>query len=378
MVLKMKIRNKVLLLIAAVILLIAAGVPDNTPQAAYIRKYAEVAVREMYRSGVPASITLAQGLLESGAGKSSLATEGNNHFGIKCHDWSGKKMYHDDDRRGECFRVYGSADESFRDHSDFLRYRDRYKSLFDNDITDYKAWAHGLKKAGYATDPSYPSKLIKVIEDYHLYDYDKMKPADFHSGKASVNANVNETKVNADKSGEIYMPAALTKKQKREERRAEKSTKKVNVNEESSESVIPASPHALEEPKRYKSKGKSEVFSFALTRQVYSMNGVPFVYSEEGESYGSIADKFNLFPREILKFNDATRNEALAPETIVYIQQKKGQAPKGLDKYISDNGGESLHDLSQRFGIKLSDLCKLNSCAADYVTVPGDEIKLRK
>ena len=149
------------------------------------------------------------------------------------------------------------------------------------------------------------------------------------------------------------MPAALTKKQKREERRAEKSTKKVNVNEESSESVIPASPHALEEPKKYKSKGKSEVFSFALTRQVYSMNGVPFVYSEEGESYGSIADKFNLFPREILKFNDVTRNAALAPGTIVYIQQKKGQAPKGLDKYISDNGGESLHDLSQRFGVRL-------------------------
>ena len=205
-----------------------------------------------------------------------------------------------------------------------------------------------------------------------------MKPADFHSGKASVNADVNDTKVNAGKSGEIYMPAALTKKQKREERRAEKSTKKVNVNEESSESEIPASPHALEEPKKYKSKGKSEVFSFALTRQVYSMNGVPFVYSEEGESYGSIADKFNLFPREILKFNDVARNAALAPGTIVYIQQKKGQAPKGLDKYISDNGGESLHDLSQRFGVRLADLCKLNSCAASYMTVPGDEIKLRK
>lgn len=168
-----------------------------------------------------------------------------------------------------------------------------------------------------------------------------MKPADFHSGKASVNANVNETKVNADKSGEIYMPAALTKKQKREERRAEKSTKKVNVNDKVGESSIPASPHTLEEPKKYKSKGKSEVFSFALTRQVYSMNGVPFVYSEDGESYGSIADKFNLFPREILKFNDATRNEALAPGTIVYIQQKKDRHLRALTN-IFQTMGESL------------------------------------
>ena len=131
----------------------------QSPIENYVRQWAPTAVREMYRSGVPASITLAQGILESRYGLSPLAANGNNHFGIKCHkDWTGKKQYHDDDEKGECFRVYDDAYESFRDHSDFLRYRDRYKFLFEFPTTDYKSWAYGLKKAGYATDPGYPGK----------------------------------------------------------------------------------------------------------------------------------------------------------------------------------------------------------------------------
>ena len=134
------------------------------PYEKYIEKYASVAVSEMHRSGVPASITLAQGLLESAAGESALATKANNHFGIKCHsDWKGKKTYKDDDKANECFRVYSNATASFKDHSDFLRFQDRYKSLFDLEPTDYKAWAKGLKKAGYATDRQYADKLIKLI-----------------------------------------------------------------------------------------------------------------------------------------------------------------------------------------------------------------------
>ena len=164
-----------MLVLVGAILAVSA---DKSPQEKYIAKYSATAVREMYRTGVPASITLAQGLLESRYGQSELASKGNNHFGIKCHDWKGKTMKVDDDRRNECFRVYGSADESFRDHSDFLRYRDRYKFLFENELTDYKAWAHGLKKAGYATDPQYASKLIKIIEDYNLSQYDRMTVGD--------------------------------------------------------------------------------------------------------------------------------------------------------------------------------------------------------
>lgn len=140
---------------------------------AYIVKYSGMAMEQMKQYGIPASITLAQGLLESDAGRSSLATKCNNHFGIKCHsDWTGRKMYHDDDERHECFRCYRSADESFRDHSLFLVNGARYKSLFKLSVTDYKGWAKGLKAAGYATSPTYATKLIEIIERYGLDRYD--------------------------------------------------------------------------------------------------------------------------------------------------------------------------------------------------------------
>ena len=141
----------------------------------YIEKYAETAVREMKATGIPASITLAQGCLESGNGNSTLATKANNHFGIKCHkNWKGKTIRHDDDEKNECFRSYRSADESFRDHSDFLRYSDRYAALFNLELTDYKGWAYGLQKAGYATARTYAESLIRIIEENELYRYDKL------------------------------------------------------------------------------------------------------------------------------------------------------------------------------------------------------------
>jgi LysM repeat protein len=140
----------------------------------YIKKFSSVAVEQMRKSGVPASIILGQACLESAYGKSSLTVEGKNHFGIKCHSsWTGEKVYYDDDLAGECFRKYKTDEESFADHSDFLRYNKRYASLFDLSPTDYKGWAHGLKKAGYATNPKYAEALIKVIEDNKLYLYDK-------------------------------------------------------------------------------------------------------------------------------------------------------------------------------------------------------------
>lgn len=140
---------------------------------AYISKYSDMAVDQMKTYGIPASITLAQGLLESDAGRSSLATKCNNHFGIKCHsDWTGRKMYHDDDARQECFRCYKDAEESYRDHSLFLVKGSRYQSLFKLGPTDYKGWAKGLKAAGYATSPTYADKLIELIERYGLDAYD--------------------------------------------------------------------------------------------------------------------------------------------------------------------------------------------------------------
>lgn len=142
----------------------------------YFDTYKEIAIKEMNRSGVPASITLAQGALESGDGNSRLAREGNNHFGIKCHnDWNGKRIFEDDDAKNECFRKYASVEESFKDHSDYLKSKTRYAFLFELSITDYRGWARGLKKAGYATSPTYAEALIKIIEDYNLNMYDRME-----------------------------------------------------------------------------------------------------------------------------------------------------------------------------------------------------------
>jgi len=138
----------------------------------YINKYRELAIKEMRRSGIPASITLAQGMLESDNGNSRLATRANNHFGIKCHGWTGRKIYHDDDARHECFRRYHSASESYDDHTEFLMHSPRYSFLFELDPTDYKGWARGLRRAGYATSPTYATMLIRIIEDNNLHQYD--------------------------------------------------------------------------------------------------------------------------------------------------------------------------------------------------------------
>lgn len=164
--------------------------PINTTNkvAIYVHKYKAIAQYEMQQTGIPSSITLAQGILESGAGESRLAKQAKNHFGIKCHGWTGGKIYHNDDKQGECFRKYTQASESFKDHSKFLTSRSRYASLFKLDGKDYKGWARGLRKAGYATDSKYPSKLINLIERYELYKYDTATPVNT-SGQSTNTGN---------------------------------------------------------------------------------------------------------------------------------------------------------------------------------------------
>lgn len=159
----------------------------------YINTYSQMAVDQQAQFGIPASITLAQGLLESAAGRSTLAREGNNHFGIKCHKgWEGKSMLRDDDAPGECFRVYGSAAESYRDHSLFLS-RERYRPLFSHDVTDYASWARGLSRCGYATDPNYASRLIAIIERYALYLYDTPEGREADEDAAFIQASLIST-----------------------------------------------------------------------------------------------------------------------------------------------------------------------------------------
>ena len=313
-------------LLLFIIALLPVVLRAQSVQEKYIQTYSSTAVAEMLRSGVPASITLAQGILESGAGQSRLATEGNNHFGIKCHKgWTGRSMRYDDDAPNECFRAYEDAGDSFRDHSDFLRYRDRYKFLFDLERTDYKGWAYGLKQAGYATDPQYAAKLIKYIEDYDLARFD--------------------------------------------------------VISEEQEAVLPEAPHKIEEPVSVEASSEalqpSEAFHFSLSRQLYSLHGIPFVYAMEGETYASIAKYYHLFKWEILRYNDCSKDQLLAPGTVVYLQAKKNQAPEGLEKYIVAEDGEDFHAICQRFGVKEKAIVKLNGFETPVQLHEGDEIKLR-
>ena len=316
------------LLMVAVALCLGVMAFAQSAQEKYISTYAEIAVQEMYRSGIPASITLAQGMLESGNGRSELAVKSNNHFGIKCHNnWNGGRVYHDDDAKGECFRKYDHVHQSYRDHSDFLRYRDRYKFLFDLKPTDYKGWAYGLKKAGYATDPSYPTKLIRLIEEYRLYQYDTKTASFGAAGKAVV--------------------------------------------------ARPAPPSVIEQAVPVADQVRKKYFQFETTRQMFSKNGVPFIYSAEDETYKSIADANGLFVKELLKFNDLTEDEILRPGTVVYLQSKKNAAVKGLEKHVVESG-ETLRDIAQRYAVKMGKLYKLNGWSKEYEPKEGDCIKLRK
>ena len=297
--------------------LIAMSATDDVHEK-YIEKYSALAVSEMERTGVPASVSLAQGLVESAAGTSVLAVKANNHFGIKCHnDWKGKKLYRDDDKAGECFRVYSSVNDSFRDHSDFLRYRDRYKGLFDLDPADYKAWAKGLKEAGYATDPQYARKLIKVIEDYQLYRFDQG-------------------------------------------------------------AVVPEKPAEVEQPIIVKPSRVQEEYRFSLSRDIYEINGVPCIYALEGDDYATLAAANGLFLRELLSFNDLRKAIELHPGDIVYLKAKKNQGARGVEKYVFGENPETLWQVSQRFGVKLSSIRRLNKLSVDYVPMEGDTVVLRR
>ena len=392
---KMARRLKPFLLAAATLAAAFLLRADITPQQRYVDRFAALAVTEMYRSGVPASITLSQGLLESRYGLSALAAEGHNHFGIKCHnDWKGKTMKVDDDLKGECFRVYDADIDSFHDHSDFLRYRDRYKFLFDFPVTDYKAWANGLKKAGYATDPAYPAKLIKLIEDYDLSRFDTAKPSDFEPGGkyADLGAEAPST-ASSDKDKPLDDRALFPKqtksetkpaaKESRAEKKARTKAEKKSKRQQGTTTTavperLPESPNALEEAEVAQEKELREVFHFQMGRKIYKQNGVPFLYSMEDETYRIIAEENNIIYKQLLRYNDLTADEKLLPGTVVYLQSKKNQTRKGLDKYIVERDGESLRDICQRFGVKQKSIQKLNGFAPSHSLREGDTILLRK
>ena len=237
---------------------------QNKTYIEYIDKYSQLAQKQQSQYGIPASIILAQGLLESSAGKSWLAINANNHFGIKCSDWKGESVTYTDDSKNECFRKYGNVIESFQDHSEFLKNRPRYASLFELNRTDYEAWAHGLKNAGYATDATYAFKLISLIDNYGLHKFD------IEQSKSEI----------------------ITSDQK---------------------------------PKADGSMGYVDAF---VKHKVNRNNGVRYVVAVAGDNWGSIADEFNMSENRILKFNDVQSGMQLLPGMRVYLQTKKRIASK--------------------------------------------------
>lgn len=286
----------------------------------YVEAYKDVAITEMKRSGVPASITLAQGILESDCGNSALAKKSNNHFGIKCHDWTGDKAYHDDDRKGECFRKYKSAGESFVDHSDFLTGRSRYSELFELKTTDYKGWAHGLKKAGYATDPHYARLLIKIIEEDELWRHDReISASSRSSSKTSSSA----------------------------------STKK---------------------PTR---RNDDFVISPFNVHKIEYNNGVRYINVKEGDSFESISQEFGLQSWELYHYNDLDKNASLSESNQIYLQRKKNKAYRSHPQHTVKEG-ETLWSISHKYGVKLKKLRYYNHLGRDQEVNPGEVINLRK
>lgn len=262
----------------------------------YINTYCNIAIREMADYGIPASITLAQGILESGVGKSRLAMEANNHFGIKCHnDWTGETITHDDDKRKECFRKYDNAEESFIDHSQFLRNKSRYSFLFELDRKDYKGWAKGLKQAGYATDKSYATRLINLIESLELYKFDNMAAG-------------------------MQLP-----------------------------------------PKTEPVKDNTQ--------------GLKYVIAQEGETYFTIAKKYNLPFDVIYSYNDVEKT-ARQPSVgdKVYISAKNSKCAGCPSHTVKE--GESMFSISQEYGIKIHDLYDINKMPYDSTPKVGQILRL--
>lgn len=275
----------------------------------YIDSYKHIAIDHMKKHKIPASITLAQGLLESGAGKSDLAVKGKNHFGIKCHsDWKGKKMYRKDDGPNDCFRVYSSVEASYEDHAQFLK-RTRYQSLFKLKTTDYRGWAKGLQQCGYATDRAYANKLIKVIEDYELYLHDQ---------------------------------TALGK-----------STKKDKNNKKEKEIIIPLYKHTP-----------------------YKTHNLVYVIALDGDTYEAIAVEFGFKAKDLYKWNEVPEGFPLKAGDIVYFEKKKSKADKPYYDHVVQIG-ESMHSISQKYGVKVKNLYKMNKKDFEYVPVEGDVLKLR-
>ena len=299
---------------------------QNPQYKQYVDTFKSIAMDKMAKFKIPASISLAQGILESNAGNSYLAKTANNHFGIKCYDgWKGASVRKDDDKSNECFKKYNTVGESFDDHSKFLQ-RDRYKSLYNLSPTDYKGWAHGLKAAGYATDKSYAYKLIKIIEDYKLYEYDTAKQSNTNNKTNTTNTgNSNNQQTNTSNKPVFTNNSQLISKQE---------------------------------------------------RTVYQNNGVEFVFVLPGDTYQSIAQECKVKEKNIYKFNECDASLKLRVGDVMYLGKKKGKAEKPNFDYVVKSG-DSMYNISQKYGVKVTSLYKMNKLSFGSSIAVGQVLRLR-
>ena len=302
----------------------------------YVNTYKAIAIAEEQRSGVPAAITLAQGLHESEAGTSELCKASNNHFGIKCRDdWKGPVVYHDDDARHECFRSYACAADSYKDHSDFLRNGSRYAFLFQLDPADYEGWAYGLRKAGYATNIRYSQILIKFIKDYNLQQYTliamgKLKPEDEVALTMPGLAPVTP------------LPATSVK----------------------SDTVTTAATAG----------GAAAAPEVAYPEGEFTINRSRVIYARAGVSLLAIANQYDVPLGRLLEFNDMQQEDVLVKGQLLFLQRKRRT---GSIPYHVVQAGESLYDIAQAEGVRFEDMLEMNQLTPGVQPAAGERIYLQ-
>lgn len=305
------------------------GISQKLTTNDYIERYKYIAIKEMHQFKIPASITLAQAIIESGSGNSELATQANNHFGIKCHsDWKGSKIFKDDDEKNECFRVYLTPEQSFRDHSVFLQ-RDRYKFLFDLEITNYKEWAEGLKKAGYATNPKYPELLINLIEKYELDQYDEVTVKQLKKLMLENKIILNDS-IDYNDPDHTY----------------------------NFDTVANPENSLLQGP----------------TRQILYKNRIKYIIAKKGDHITLLADELNMFEWEFYKYNEISKGSDVKPGMIVYLQPKRRKAE---EKTHIVKKGETIWDISQKYGVKIEWIYKRNQLETNSAISEGQILILR-
>jgi len=326
--------KKLLVFLFAAAISFSAKAQDNEAVNVYIQQYKQLAIDEMIRTGVPASITLAQGILESNAGRCTLTQQSNNHFGIKCKtDWTGEVVYHDDDRKGECFRRYNSAEDSYRDHSDFLKNRPNYAALFDIDVTNYKDWAYGLKRAGYATNPVYAQSLITTIERYDLEQY---------------------TDVALVQSNQLDVASSNIQPQQHIE-----FTNASLIQQDVKQNASYAKPAVAKYP----------------VNSVFRINQANVLYVQPGASLFAIASQYGIPYKKLLDYNDMDNVDILQQPTLVYLEKKPKQGSK--DYHIA-MPNENLYDIAQEEGVQLESLLAYNNYSKNNQLKAGDKILLNR